>query len=204
MAQAMVFFLAGYETTASTLSFCLYELALNQDIQERLYREIQQAKTEDPSLSYATLSKCEYLDAVLSETLRKYPPALLLNREASDRYHIPEAGLWLEKGQSVNIPVYAIHHMEQFFPNPHRYDPDRFMPENRDKIVPYSYLPFGGGPRNCIGMRFALTEAKMGLARLVDQFKVVRTAETTDTLQIKSSLFLLKTSPIKLGVQKRN
>ncbi|KAH9395428.1 Thromboxane-A synthase [Tyrophagus putrescentiae] len=188
MAQALVFFLAGYETTSSLLSFCLYELALNPAIQQRLYEEIQSAKSEDPKLSYGTLAtRCAYLDAVISETLRKYPPALLLNRELSaEEYHIAEYGITLERGQPVNIPVYSLHHMEQFWSEPERFNPERFMGENRDRVVPFTYVPFGAGPRSCIGMRFALTEAKMGLAHILDRYQIVRAPETTDKLDIKA------------------
>lgn len=121
----------------------------------------------------------------------------------------------------------AIHHCEEFFPNPEVYDPERFMPENRDKLVPYSYIPFGAGPRNCelgatlmvvkvfpflkliifflgIGMRFALTEAKMGLSQMLSQFEFVKNSKTTDKLTILSSNVLLKTSPINLSAVKRS
>lgn len=202
MAQALVFFLAGYETTASLLGYTLYELAINPDIQERLYGEIQKAKEVDAKLSISTLNGIHYLDAVISEALRKYPPATMTAREVGENdYEIPELKLTLSKGQTVLIPIFAMQRSEMFFSNPEKYDPERFMPEN--SITPYTYLPFGGGPRNCIGMRFALTEAKMGLSRIIDQFRVVRVAETTDKLTILQSAGLLKTSEIYLGVQRR-
>lgn len=122
IAQAMVFFLAGYETTASSLSFCLYELAVNPDIQEKLHQEIENAKGKDPTLSYQTLQSLPYLDAVLSETLRKYPPALSLGREcAAEEYHIPEINFTLKKGSAVTFPVYAIHHSPGWFSNINSY-----------------------------------------------------------------------------------
>ncbi|KAI2802051.1 hypothetical protein BLOT_010243 [Blomia tropicalis] len=204
MAQAMVFFLAGYETTASTLSFCLHELAHNQDIQQRLYEEIQRYKEEDPKLQSTTLTKMDYLDAVLSETLRKYPPALLIGREAGQDYPIPGTNITLKKGQAVNFPIYAMHHMEEYFPDPERFNPERFTMENRHKIIPYTYFPFGGGPRNCIGMRFALTEAKMALANLIDNFIIIPGDGATKQLNIEIGFILLKTSPILLKVKARS
>lgn len=112
-----------------------------------MYDEIIEAQKEDPTLSGQTLSKLPYLDAVLSEGLRKYPPALILAREAIEDYFIPEIKLTLKKGQAILIPVYAIHHCSDYFPNPEKYDPSRFMPENRDNVIPYTYLSFGAGPR---------------------------------------------------------
>lgn len=204
MAQSLVFFIAGYETTASTLSYCLYELAQNPAIQERLYGEIQDAKQRDPTLSYSTLTEIPYLDAVLSETLRKFPPPLSLTRVATERYYIPELKLTIDPGQAITIPIYAMHHTEEYFPQPEKFDPDRFMPEQREQLIPYSYIPFGGGPRNCIGMRFALTEARMGLARVLDRFRIVKVkGVTSDRLEIGLGHMLLKTSPIELGVEKR-
>ena len=204
IAQSVVFLLAGYETTASTLTYCLYELSMNEDIQERLYEEISEAHQVDPNLGHNTVMKLKYLDAVLSETLRKYSPALILNRECSEDYYIEELNLTMEKNTSISIPVYPIHHSEEYYKDPEKFDPERFMPENLDKIIPYTYLPFGGGPRNCIGMRFALSEAKLGLSQMVMRFKFFKTNKTSDNLKFKKGLFLLKTEPIYVGVKKRH
>ncbi|UXI22228.1 Beta-glucuronidase [Sarcoptes scabiei] len=203
VAQSMIFFLAGYETTATTMAFCFYELAMNQDVQQKLFDEIRSVLHDGKQLNYSSVMTLPYLDAVLSETLRKYPPAILLNRQASEDYYFKEYDVTVEKDRSVMIPVYAIHHDPQYYPDPDRYDPERFMPENRDKIVPYTYLPFGGGPRNCIGMRFALTEAKLGIANLINSFRIVTTAKTPDKLRLTKSFFLLKTEPIYIGMEKR-
>ncbi|UXI22221.1 Disks large-like protein [Sarcoptes scabiei] len=203
VAQSVVFFLAGYETTATTMAFCCYELAMNQDIQQKLFDEIQSVLDDGKSLNYSSVMTLPYLDAVLSETLRKYPPALALGREAAEDYYIKEYDITVEKNNDVMIPVYAIHHDPEYYPDPERYDPERFMPENRHKLVPYTYLPFGGGPRNCIGMRFALTEAKLGIANLIKSFRLVRIPETSAPLKITKSFILLTTEPIHIGIEKR-
>ncbi|KAH9528103.1 Thromboxane-A synthase [Dermatophagoides farinae] len=203
IAQSMVFLLAGYETTASTLTFCMYELAKHPNIQNKLYDEIKTIIDRGETLDFNNIMKLPYLDAVISETLRKHPPALLLSREAMEEYHIPEYKYTLEKDEAITIPVYAIHHDPEYYPNPETFNPDRFMPENRHNIVPYTYLPFGGGPRNCIGMRFALSEAKLGLANLLKNFIIIATDKTCDRLQVEKSLFLMKTTPIYVGVKRR-
>ncbi|KAH9417630.1 Cytochrome P450 3A4 [Dermatophagoides pteronyssinus] len=200
IAQSMIFLLAGYETTASTLTFCIYELAKHPEVQNKLYDEI---KTIGDSLDLNNLMKLPYLDAVISETLRKHPPALALGREAMEEYHIPEYNFTIEKNQALIIPVYAIHHDPQYYPDPETFNPDRFLPENRQNIIPYTYLPFGGGPRNCIGMRFALSEAKLGLANILKNFIIVSTDKTCDKLNVEKSFFLMKTTPIYVGVKKR-
>ncbi|CAG2181433.1 unnamed protein product, partial [Oppiella nova] len=178
LAQAFVFLLAGYETTATTLTFCTYELALNQDIQDKLWEEINSAVDSNGEISYEELTRLPYLDAVLSETLRLHPPAQRLPRLASTDYKLGETGITLLKGQQIEFPIHGIHHLEEYYPNPFQFNPDRFMPENRHNIIPYTYLPFGAGPRNCIGMRFALLEAKLGLAHIIRKYRFFRTPNT--------------------------
>lgn len=204
-AQAMVFFLAGYETTGSTLFHTLFELTVNPDVQERLYQEIQKAKITDPTLNYTkTLSKIDYLDAVISETLRMYPPDVHLNRQAAEPYYIPEIKCTIEKNTPIYIPVYSIHHNEEYYPDPERFDPERFMPENRHKIFPYSYLPFGAGPRGCIGVRFVLTEVKISMVRILERFQLLKVPDvTTDKLKILPGSGIIKTSAIKIAVKRR-
>ena len=122
-----------------------------------------------------TLSRLPYVDAVVSESLRKYPPAFLTQREiTAAEYRIPELDLTLPKGTFLVIPIYALHHCDQFFPHPDQFDPDRFLPENRHQIAPYSYLPFGAGPRNCIGMKLALDVTKKTIAAMSIDSKLFR------------------------------
>jgi len=203
LAQAIVFFLAGYETTATTLTFCTYELALNQDIQDKLYEEINSAVDSNGEISYEELARLPYLDAVLSETLRLHPPALRLVRLASTDYKLGETGITLPKGQQIEFPIHGIHHLEEYYPNPFQFNPDRFMPENRHKITPYTYLPFGAGPRNCIGMRFALLEAKLALANIIRKFKFFQTTQTDIPLRYKRSFGLTAPQRLIVGIEKR-
>lgn len=204
LAQAVIFFLAGYETTASTLSYCYYALALNPDVQETLYNELKSTADENGDIPYETLAKLKYLDAVISETLRLFPPALILTREANAEYKLGDTGITLYKGQSIEIPINVLHHSEQFYTNPLQFNPQRFMPENRDRIVPYSYLPFGAGPHNCIGMRFALMEAKLALAKIVQTYKFIPTSSTEIPLSYKKNLALLQAKNIIVGIEKRS
>ncbi|CAG2181356.1 unnamed protein product, partial [Oppiella nova] len=170
LAQCFLFFVAGYETTATTLSFCSYELALNPELQDRLYEETKGVFNEKGEIDYEVLSRLPFLDALVSETLRSYPPLPRLEREAMEDIKLGDTGVKIEKGVIAEIPVYAIHHDPEHYPNPFTFNPDRFMPENRENIKPYTYIPFGSGPRNCIGMRFALLEAKLALAKISQQF----------------------------------
>ncbi|KAI1307611.1 Cytochrome P450 3A13 [Halotydeus destructor] len=199
IANSILFFAAGSETTASLLSFLFHSLAVNDDVQETLYDEIRSAG----KLDYQTVSTLPYLDATIQETLRMYPPALVTDREASEEYAIPGTDIVLEAGSTIFIPIYSVHHDENNYPNPKKYDPTRFLPENRDNIKPYTYLPFGSGPRNCVGMRFALLETKLLIAKLVLAMRVVKTAETVETPKYKSGTGLLACEPLIVSFVQR-
>ncbi|KAJ6647417.1 Cytochrome P450 3A14 [Pseudolycoriella hygida] len=178
IAQAVTFLMAGYETTATTLTYATYELALNPRVQQELYDEVNSSVNSNGRIEYDVLSHLPYLDAVISETLRHHSPAVKITRLAAQQYKVGNTGITVYPGQQVDIPVYAIHHDKKYYDDPFEFKPERFMPENRHNLVPYTYLPFGGGPRNCIGMRFSLLESKMVLAQLVRRYTFFRCDET--------------------------
>ncbi|XP_035774129.1 probable cytochrome P450 6a14 isoform X3 [Anopheles albimanus] len=178
-AQAFVFFIAGFETSSTTQSFCLYELAKNPDIQQRLREEINRAIDENGGqVTYEVVMGIQYLDQVINETLRKYPPVEGLNRVADVDYTIPGTKHVIPKRTLVQIPVYALQHDSDYFPDPERFDPDRFSPEEVKKRHPYVFLPFGEGPRICIGLRFGLMQTKVGLITLLRKFRFSPSANT--------------------------
>lgn len=171
-AQAFVFFVAGYETSATTIGFALHELALNPDVQEKLHDEIdRELRAHNGQFTYECVLSMEYLDRVFQETLRKYPPLPVLNRQCTMPYTIPGSKLVLEKGTRVVIPVLGLHTDPEYFPNPEKFDPERFTEEEKAKRPNYVYMPFGEGPRNCIGMRFGQLQTKLGLAVLLHHYK---------------------------------
>lgn len=204
IANSVLFFFAGFDTTASTLSFCLYELAKNPDIQERLHQEVKKAIEQNPSMDRYDLiiNNIPYLEAVVKETLRKNPPLTEILRSSTvDKYQIKN--FTIDKGTLVVIPVYAIHHNPDYYPDPERFNPDRFLPENKHLLVPYTYLSFGQGPRNCVGMRFAYQELKMCLSKLILQYKLNVTPKTPNKLKFAPITPLLKTKDIEIQLSKR-
>lgn len=164
IAQCFIFFAAGFDTVSTMLSFLSYELALNQDVQQKLYNEISEVNEtlNGARLTYDTLSKLKYLDQVISEVLRKWPPAIFTNRKCTRDYECDVDGnkVLIERGRSIWIPIYSLHHDPELYENPEKFDPERFSDENKHSIKQGSYIPFGQGPRNCIGSRFALMEIK--------------------------------------------
>lgn len=191
-AQAFVFFIAGFETSSTTMTFCLYELAMNPDIQEILRTEIDTVlEKHDGNISYEAIQEMTYLDKVVAETLRKYSPVPMLNRECSQPYKLPGTDTVLERGTMVIIPLQALHHDPKYYPEPDRFDPERFSEEEKQKRHHYVYLPFGEGPRLCIGMRFGLMQAKVGLVSLLSKYQIIVSEKTPIPLVIDTKSFIL-------------
>ncbi|XP_054157848.1 cytochrome P450 3A8-like [Oppia nitens] len=203
LATSFVFFLAGYETTATLLAHLIYSLAINPESQQKLVDEIRGNCDASGHIDYETIIRLPYLDACISETLRMYSPAPQTGRVASQDYKLGDTGITVEKGVHIIIPIHALHYNPDYYPEPKQFRPERFLPENRDKIIPYTYLPFGAGPRNCVGMRFALMEAKTVVVRTLIKYEFVRTANTKVPLKyVQKSTFPIPTD-ITIGVQYR-
>lgn len=129
-------------------------------------------------MSFAGL---QYLDQVITESLRIYPPATLFtSRECNQDYRV--GSITIPKGTAVVAPVWDIHHDPDLWPHPFEFDPDRFSPENKMSIHKMAYMPFGLGRRNCIGSHFALSEAKLVLFRLLKRFKFEASENTENPL----------------------
>ncbi|XP_055539815.1 cytochrome P450 9e2-like [Wyeomyia smithii] len=193
-AAAATFFVGGIDTTTSTLCFALYEMALNPQIQEKLRSEIDNARENigNQNLSYDVLQQMKYLDMVMSETLRRWPPIGVTNRKCTKPYQMKNSdgtSVTVEKDQLIEIPIQAVHWDERIYPDPLRFDPDRFSDENRAKINQNAYLPFGSGPRNCIGSRLALMQAKCFLFYLLAYFTVEMSQRTTVPIQLDKRSF---------------
>nr|QBC73085.1 cytochrome P450 mono-oxygenase [Osmia bicornis]QBC73129.1 cytochrome P450 mono-oxygenase [Osmia bicornis] len=191
-AQAFVFFLAGFETSSTTISNALYELAVNQDIQNKLREEIMEYCSKDKGeLKYETVKEMEYLDKVFKETLRMYPPGSLLFRNAISNYTFDGTKVSIPKGTTIWIPVFALQRNSDIYPNPDSFDPERF---NEDAVAvrhPMHYLPFGDGPRNCIGARFAIYQTKIGLIAILRNYKVDVCEKTSIPYEFDPAAFLL-------------
>ncbi|XP_069671899.1 probable cytochrome P450 6a14 isoform X2 [Periplaneta americana] len=191
-AQSVTFLLAGFETSATTMSFCLYELALNPDIQDRLREDIDTVlEKHDGNITYEAIQEMSYLDNVVSETLRKHPTAPFLIRECTKEYKIPDSEIVVDRGSQVVVPVMGLHYDPKYFPDPTRFDPDRFTEEVKNTRHHYSYLPFGEGPRICMGMRFALLQIKVGLISILSKYQFSVCEKTAIPLVYDPKTFLL-------------
>lgn len=204
-AQSFTFILAGYETTSMALTYALYELAQHPDLQQKVVDEVDKfGRARIPSID--DLACFPYIDAVFKEAMRLHPPVtpiVALNREATEsvqlgQYHIP-------KGTKLFINIYSLHHEEKFFPQPLSFRPERFL-EGQETHHAYAYIPFGAGPRKCIGHRFATMEGVVALVRLYQQFtfSVNQEKHGNKPLEQQSLITLMPKGGIWLNVHARH
>ncbi|CAH0395694.1 unnamed protein product [Bemisia tabaci] len=169
-ANSFVFFAAGFETISLTLTYCLLELSLNPEILDKVRKEMEGVERSHGGFTYEAIRQLSYTDMVVSETLRKYPVLPVVERLCVKSYTIPDTCTTIPPGMKIIIPTLGLHHDSNYFPNPEVFDPERFSDERRSTIQPGSYLPFGDGPRICIGMRFAQTEIKLALVQIIHHY----------------------------------
>ena len=168
-AQVFVFYIAGTESTSSTTSFTLHELSQNPHLMKRAVDDIDKTLAKyNQEISYDSINDMKFIDLCVKETLRKYPALPILNRECTMDYRIPGTNLTIEKGTAIVISLLGIHRDEKHFPEPERYNPDRFTDE---AFASRAYLPFGEGQRNCIAYRMGIQATKVALVVLLSKFK---------------------------------
>ncbi len=167
--EVMTLFMAGHETTANTLAWVWYLLALNPDVEAKLHAELDEVLADHPP-TFDDLPKLPYADKVITETLRLFPTVWLLGREATEDcevggYHVP-------KGNTLYMSQWVIHRDPRFFEDPLSFRPERWADGMAKKIHRYAWFPFGGGPRICIGNSFAMMESVLLLTTIARRFKI--------------------------------
>uniref|UniRef100_A0A1B0CEM5 Cytochrome n=1 Tax=Lutzomyia longipalpis TaxID=7200 RepID=A0A1B0CEM5_LUTLO len=197
VAHAITFFLDGFETSSVVLSFTLYELAKCERVQEKLRREIRNTLEKHGKITHEIVLEMPYLDQVLNESLRLYPPAPFLGKVCTERIELRvkegECRI-IEEGDDVKIPIFSYHRDGEFFEEPEKFHPERFDPEHggakafRDRGV---FVPFGDGPRICLGMRFAQTQVKAALVSLVNNFELSVNAKTQEPIILDPKQFFV-------------
>ncbi|XP_047000419.1 cytochrome P450 6k1-like [Schistocerca americana] len=205
-AQAVLFFAAGFETSSTTMSYALYELALNPEVQRRLHQEVDETlQRTGGRFTYDAVMGMPYLDKVVSETLRKYPPVAFLPRKTTRPYQIRGTKVVIDKDMAVAVSNYALHHDPKYYPDPERFDPERFSEEEKAKRHPYVHLPFGEGPRNCVGMRLGLLQSKIGLAHLMSKIEFQKCDETEIPIEFDPlTIVFMPATGLHLRAKKRS
>ncbi|XP_004677269.1 PREDICTED: thromboxane-A synthase [Condylura cristata] len=200
--QAFIFLIAGYEIVTNTLSFATYLLATNPECQEKLLSEVDRFNRDHPAPEYCSLQEgLPYLDMVIAETLRMYPPAFRFTREATRDCEV--LGQRIPAGAVVETAVGALHHDPEHWPRPEVFDPERFTAEAQQQRRPFTYLPFGAGPRSCLGVRLGLLEVKLTLLQVLCKFRFEACSETQVPLQLESKSALRPKNGVYIKIVSR-
>ncbi|XP_054710125.1 cytochrome P450 3A8-like [Uloborus diversus] len=202
LSQCITFFLAGYDATTSLLSYAIYNLAINQKCQETAVNEIESVlKRHERVLNYESLSEMKYMDAILNECLRLCPSLVRSERRAEEDCLLGD-DIVLKKGMLISIPVYAIHRDPEWYPEPDAFKPERFYHADPNRPQ-YVHLPFGAGPRVCVGMRFVQTQVKMCLAKVLQRFQVVPSSLTPEKIKLIEMRNILKVDNVEVSMVER-
>lgn len=199
------FMFEGHDTTSAALTFCLFTLGTYLQHQDKCHAEIADICNEyddDCSrLSIHDYSRMLYLDLVIKETFRLFPPVPYISRQLNQPVDLGHVTLPAET--QVHIFIYNVHRDPEQFPDPERFDPDRFRPELASERHPFAYIPFSAGTRNCIGQKFAMLEIKCLLTRLLLEYRL-ETLTKLEDMDFVSDLVLRTVQPIRVRFVRRN
>ncbi|KAF2878640.1 hypothetical protein ILUMI_27529 [Ignelater luminosus] len=167
------FMFEGHDTTAGAMTFALYSLSKNPDIQEKVVEELRSifGDDKDRPVTLSDLQEMKYLEAVIKETLRLYPSVPFYSRDVHEDFEYE--GTTVPKGTSLLLFVFGLHRDPDTFPDPERFDPERFSQENLRGRSPYAYVPFSAGPRNCIGQKYAMMEMKSLVSKVLRNYELL-------------------------------
>lgn len=197
------FMFEGHDTTTSGISFTIYQLALNPHVQDKIYEEIvailgKNHKTVE--LTYQSLQEFKYLEMAIKEGLRLFPSVPFIGRNLVEDLEFDD--ITLPAGQDILIPIYMIHRNPEIYPDPERYDPERFSDGTESKRGPYDYIPFSAGTRNCIGQRFAMLEMKAALIKLIGNYRILP-GESLKKLRIMTDLVVRPEKGVPIRLEER-
>ena len=209
-AQAFIFFFGGFESSATCMSFAAHLIAAHEEVQKKLYEEIDRVlKETNEEPSYEAINGMQYLDAVVKETLRLHPVQVAVDRLCVKTYELPPAlpngkSVVIEPGQTILIPTYSLHRDPKYFEDPDKFEPERFIDERKNEIKPFTYMPFGVGPRMCIANRFALLETKVVLFQLLSKCNLKSSTKTKFPFELACEFVMKPKEGFWLRVQSRN
>ncbi|XP_058453665.1 cytochrome P450 4C1-like [Malaya genurostris] len=197
------FMFEGHDTTTSGISFTIYELARNQHVQDRIYEEIVSIlgkNYREAELTYQVLQDFKYLEMAIKEALRLYPSVPFIGRHLTEDTELD--GITLPAGVEILVAIYMIHRNPEVFPDPERYDPERFSEDAESKRGPYDYIPFSAGARNCIGQRFAMLEMKVAIIKLISNYRILP-GESLQQFRVRTDLVIRPHTGVAVKLMER-
>ncbi|GFR13957.1 cytochrome P450 4V2 [Trichonephila clavata] len=193
---------AGHDTTSVSLSFCMWMVGLHPWVQDKIHEEMDAIfDNDDRDATLEDLRKMQYLECVIKETLRLYPPVTQVGRRVRSDLHFRQ--YTIPKGSECLVNIYVLHRDPEVFPDPEKFDPERFTPENSAGRHPFAFVPFSAGPRNCLGQRFALMKLKIVLSSVFRRYKF-RSLNSRDKVNIISDFVLRPADGLQIQIRKRH
>ncbi|KPJ08736.1 Cytochrome P450 4C1, partial [Papilio machaon] len=195
------FMFEGHDTTAAALTYCFMLIANHPDIQDKILAELNEiyGKT-NRAVTMEDLNEMRYLERCIKEAIRLYPPVPFISRKLNNNVQL--SNYTVPAGTLCHIHIYDLHRLESLYPNPDKFDPDRFLPENVAKRHNYAYIPFSAGPRNCIGQKFAMMQMKTAVSAILRNFKLLPVTGCSD-LEFQADLILRNSKPVLVKFVKR-
>lgn len=184
--EVMTLIIAGFETSAGTLNWAWYLIATHPDVAARIVAETEAVLSKDAPLTSESVGELTYLEQVINETMRLYPPGWVFSRRALEDTDIGDFDV--PEGTDLYMSPYILHRTEDFWDRPEEFDPERFSAKNYDAEQEAAFIPFSLGPRRCIGEYFAMLEMKINLALLVPRFEMSVASEDEPTLDLGINL----------------
>lgn len=194
----------GHDTTAAGSSFALCLLGIHKDIQQRVFEEQQAIFGDDikRDCTFADTLQMPYLERVICETLRLYPPVPIIARKLEEDIKLRSGPYMVPKGTTVVVSQYFVHRREDVFPESEKFNPDNFLPENCANRHYYGYIPFSAGPRSCVGRKFAMLQLKVLLSTLIRNYKV-NSSRTEKDFQLQGDVILKMADGFQITLEPR-
>ncbi|KAJ6644085.1 putative cytochrome P450 6d5 [Pseudolycoriella hygida] len=171
-AHAFLFFAGGYESSSSTMSFLMYELAKNPKIQEEAYEDIMKAlKKHDGKLTYDSVADMKFVEQCLNESLRLHPPFGVSGRKCTAKYNIPDTDITIEEGTLLFFATEGLQTDPKYYKEPYKFKPERYSEDGKSSFLEMPNLTFGEGPRNCLGMRLGKLQSKVAIISLLQKYR---------------------------------
>ncbi|CAL7935046.1 unnamed protein product [Xylocopa violacea] len=194
----------GHDTTAAASSFVLCLLGIHQDVQNRVYEELDEIfKGSDRPCTFDDTLEMKYLERVIFETIRLFPPVPIIARELSEDVQLATGKYMLPKGANVVVLPFATHRMMEFYPNPEQFNPDNFLPEKMQSRHHYSFIPFSAGPRSCVGRKYAMLKLKVVLSTILRNYRILSNVKEKD-FWLKADIILKRVDGFRIKIEPRN
>lgn len=193
----------GHDTTAAGSSFILCVLGIHQDIQHKVYNEIHDIfEKSDRPPTFADTLEMKYLERVILETLRLYPPVPLIARKLNEDVRLVSEDYTLPKGCTVAIGTFKVHRRGDIYANPDVFDPDNFLPERTQNRHYYSFIPFSAGPRSCVGRKYAMLKLKVLISTILRNYKITSKVKEEE-FKLQSDIILKRTDGFRIFIEPR-